>query len=256
MGMKEEKEIIRTSKDSSRDVIVYNVQQKRCWALVVEQLQQYMQYNIDWMHISKEELGKIIPLNENCDFECQIDLSNVSQFHRSYAFDQLEKMLYIIVRPEVQEGKFSFMMFNSIRLNGNKVTATLPMLSLRWILDFGQKRMFVAFHKPSFLRLTTNYSMDMFLFLSENYNRVKFEIPIDKFKERMGCPKNYDAKSLKKWVLEPAFREFNNKGTVISFEYRFFSKDDKPGAPGRKRLNMIHFHLLKRIEDNEWEEMQ
>ena len=86
--MKEEKEIIRTSKDSSRDVIVYNVQQKRCWALVVEQLQQYMQYNIDWIHISKEELSKIIPLNENCDFECQIDLSNVSQFHRSYAFDQ------------------------------------------------------------------------------------------------------------------------------------------------------------------------
>jgi len=252
--MKESKEIIRASKDSTSGVLInYNVPQKRCWALAVSQLQKYMARHIDWIQADPDEIRQIIPLNKNCEFEICFQLSEIEQDHPGRSYKEIMNLLNIRLVHFVNEQDFEgSSIFNSIKREKGLVTATLPIRSLRWILDFGQKRMFVAFHKPSFLRLTTNYSMDMFLFLSENYGRCLFKIKIEDFKKRIGCPEGYDAQAIKRNIFVPSINEFKTKKTILSFDYAFMTDEDKPNSPGRKRLNVIVIGIKKLQDDGEY----
>ncbi len=246
----ENKEIVKTSKPSSHDISFYTVQQKRGWALTVEELQPYIDKGLDWNNMSAEQISHIIPLNKDYEFEFPLNLKLVEDVHRSKAYQELEKLLDIKMYLRLGDSKEqTFNIFNSIERDGKYAKATMSLKSLRWFLDFGRKKMFVSFHKPSFLKLTTGYSMNLFLLLSENYKRCVFDISIEDFRKRIGCPESYDADKIKNKILLPARKEYQDKQSAISFDAEFYSKNDKETTPGRKRLNMIKFMVLKRNEN-------
>lgn len=248
----EDREIIKASKPSSTDISSYTVQQKRGWALVVEELQPYINRGLDWDLMTAEKIREAIPLNKDCEYEFNLDLRIVGNEHRNKAYQQLEKFLDIkMYLFEGEDREQTFNIFSSIQREGEYVKVTMGLKSLRWFLDFGKKQMFVSFHKPSFLKLTTGYSMNLFLLLSENYNRGSFTVSIDEIKKRLGCPESYDADKVKTKVLIPAFKEYKEKGSVITFDARFYSQDDKPSSSGRKRLNMIEFTVFRK-EGDKW----
>ena len=243
-------DIVRTSKEPVRDIVVYNVPQKKCWALAAEQLQPFIQLNVDWNTISREELAKKIPLDENFLYRFEIDKHSIAEHRRKQALSELLDMSRIKISGTDNSGRnYSFFFLSGLIEDGGKLYGTITVQGLRWILDFGQKQMFVAFHKPSFLKLTTGYSMDLFLLLSENYKRCIFDISLEAFKQRLGCPESYDAQDIKKRILLPARKEYQDKQSAISFDAEFYSKNDKETTPGRKRLNMIKFMVLKRNEN-------
>lgn len=242
-------EIVRTSKESAKDVVIYNVPQKKCWAMAAEQLQPFLKFNIDWLKISREDLASMIPLDQNYMYRFEIDKHDIANYHRKQALAELLDMAKILISGVDGDGnRYSFFFLSGLVENNGKLYGLITMQGLRWILDFGKKHLFVAFHKPSFLKLSSAYSMDLFLLLSENYNKGVFDISIEDFRKRLSCP-DYDAQNIKKRILVPAQKEFFEKQTILTFQYTFYSKDDKPSSQGRKRLNMIQFGILRRNYD-------
>lgn len=247
-------EIVRTSKESARDVSIYNVRQKKCWALAVEQLQPYLSKHVDWETISKEELSKIIPLDKDYLYRCELPIQEISNGHKVQTLEDILEMGKIKISGVNGDGdQYSiFFMYGVVQdSETGKIYGLLPLQSLRWLLNFGQKQMFVAFHKPSFLRLSSSYSMDLFLLLSENYNRGEFIISLENFKKRMNCPETYDAQAVQHRIIEPALAEYKRKGSALSCVCEFFSSEVIRQMPGRRRLNMLKFTVLK-VEDGKY----
>lgn len=248
------KEIVRTSKESARDVAIYNVRQKKCWALAVEQLQPYLSKQIDWEKVSREELATMIPLDKDYLYRCELNIQEISNGHRLQTLEDVLEMCKIKISGVNCDGEnYSiFFMYGVVQDSvTGKVYGLIPLQSLRWLLNFGQKQMFVSFHKPSFLKLSSSYSMDLFLLLSEYYKKGEFIISIENFKKRLNCPEAYDAQNIQHRVLEPALNEYRKKNSAISFQCEFFSSEEIRLKPGRRRLNMMKFIVLKQ-EDGKY----
>lgn len=247
-------EIVRTSKESARDVSIYNVRQKKCWALAVEQLQPYLSKHVDWETVPREEMTQIIPLDRNYMYRCELNIQEIAKDHPQSTLENILDMCSIKISGINSEGNHYTIFFISGLEKDDKtgkVYGLITLQGIRWLLNFGQKQMFVAFHKPSFLRLSSSYSMDLFLLLSENYKRCVFDISVEEFKKRLRCPKDYNSKSIRHRVLESSLQEFERKQSDISFQYVFFSTESRK-MKGRRTLNMIKFAVLHRNEDGSY----
>lgn len=245
------KELIRTSKDSSNSVMsCYSLREKRCWALIVDELQQYIDMDIDWETLPTEELRKIIPLTE-FTYEYRVPLS-LSKIDKSNPSDIILKSLREMTNLLINRSEFDAFVFIN-RISYDKITkqffAYLPLTSLRWILDFGQKkRMFVTFHKPTFMKLSTSYSQNLFLLLSEFYSSGYIRMDLETFKNRMGCPASYDAKDIRDNILKRSLKEFERVNSTIGFAY-CFSSSGKIKTVGRKKIDTIEI-AISRIDEN------
>ena len=247
---KEQIRTLRVSKDSVIDITELLPKQKRCWCIIVQALQDYTSLNIDWENISCEELEKIICLNKHKEYSIKFHLNEITdRTKRKETIKQIEDLLNVeFVYNFFEEGKEKiekFHLVHRIIIDNNSVEIFLPIITIRRVLNFSRKG-FTAFDKKSFLCLSSKYSMDFYLFLSENYKNKIIEISIEDFKERLKCPESYDAEDLKKTVFTPSLREYEKNNTRLSANISLYHKEDNSGKRGRKKLNYIQITIIDR----------
>lgn len=246
------KELVQASKDASHHVTSsYSLRQKRCWALVVDNLQSYIDMDIDWENIPTEKLKEIVPLRDRTyDYLIPITAYHIDgKASREKVFKELLEAtasLIIYKKNEV------FRLISGFVYDGNTYFASLPLVSLRWILDFGQKqKMFVTFHKPTFMKLSTSYSQNLFLLLSEFYSSGYIKMDIETFKSRMSCPDTYDAQKIRDKILLPSIAEFKRVDSNLGLVFRF-SSNEKKSTKGRKRLDTIEIAVTHKNNEGEF----
>ena len=247
------KEIVRTlrvSKNSVIDVTELSPKQKKCWCVISQALQEYIEKDIKWSEVPTNELGNYIPLNNFKEFEINFSIREITDRQQKKEtirqIKELKKVEFVCDWIENNKPVVEFFnIINSVKIEEDNVKITLPLRSIRRILDFGVKG-FTAFDKRSFIGLSSKYSMDFYLFLSENYKNKVFDISIEEFKERMKCPESYDSEDLKKTVFTPALKEYEKNQTRLSAKINLFHKEDNSGKRGRKKLNYIKISIIDR----------
>lgn len=244
---------VRVGKEASEIVFstLETVRQKRCWALVVNDLQQFIDKDIDWNNF--ENAKKKIKFDEVNHYKIEIDPSFVISKGHSTAsiLESLKKLTEVWVHthdPLTGENSY-FILFPCYSEDNGKYYLHLSFLSLRWFI-YLKKGNYISFHLNSFLNLSTLYSMNMYLFLSEYYNMDNREviISVDDFKNKMGCPEGYEFKKIAEKVLTPSFKEFEKSRSLLTFICEPFSSkiELEKRSKGRKKIDMLKFTIIKR----------
>lgn len=244
--------LVRVRKEVAEGASCYTVRQKRCWALVSADLQKFIDENIDW--ISVETVRKTIPLLDNGNYEVEILPQYVVSKGHSYSgvLETLRKLTEVWIPIKQDSGKEEmFIIFNKYRFEDGKYYAQMNIDALRVMMTL-KKGFFSTFHVESFLKLSTTYSMDLFLYLSQNYNRIgkSWTVSLDELKKRVGCPAGYDFEKIKERILEPAQKEFKKQKTLISFTYSgaYSEASLNKRTRGRRKIDCVAFEIIQNTE--------
>ena len=245
------KQISRVRKEATDIASLNTVRQKRCWALVVNDIQKYVHLEIDWNDF--DDVRRVIPFDKYGKYKIEIDPSLVISKNHSYTsvLESLKKLTEVWVHtsdPLTKENTY-FALFPSYNEDQGHYYLHLSFFTLRWFI-FLKRGNYTSFHLNSFLSLSSTYSMDLYLFLSEYYNmdnRVVI-ISLEDFKHRMNCPVSYDYKDIKTRVLEPSFNEFERTSSLLTFRSEAFSSkmELEKRSKGRKKIDMLKFTIIKR----------
>ena len=237
--------VITTSKEGVRGIHEFNVRQKKCWAMVVNELQPYTKLPIKWDTVDANFISKFIPLNDYGVLEIEINPGKIvsKKHNRQEALVTIQKLTEVwLTSNNVKDGMCRFVLFSSYRVTkDNRYFVSIGVQALCWLLNFSRTNSFSTFHLPSFLRLSSTYSMDIYLFLSENYHNPHFTIKISDFIKRIKCPENFNAQRLRDRVLNPSIKEFEKKKTLLTFDYKFILSEESTG--GRRGYNRIEFNV-------------
>ena len=250
-----EKQVVRTTKESAKGVSKYcSVRQRRCWAVIVEALQQFIPGNedIDWKNSTPKELRNIIPFSEHDTFVVAINPKYIVSKGRSVK-PTLLKMQKVNVIEEVDKDgiKHSYPLFYDIMEHNGEYSIGLPFLSLKWLLDFTKKMGYVSFCVESFIRLTNEATMMTYLYISSNLKRTfkdgtqgKWVTKIETLREWLGCPDKLSNRDFIRSYLTNAIGEYESKGTRLSFTFEVLrGKTEHKGRPGA-------FAIIFTVTDN------
>lgn len=240
------KRIVRTTKESARGVAKYgSVRQRRCWAMIVEALQEYIptMENIDWKKANIELLRKYFPLNEKGELEVPVNAKYIVSGKRSVK-PTLLKMKTVDVVDDIDDkgALHTYPLFYDIIDHQNgKYSVGIAPRSLCWVLNLSKEMGYVSFCVESFVRLENAASMMVYLYISSNLKRVfedgtrgKWVVKIETIREWLGCPQDYPNRKFIKEYLIAALGEFENRGTRLSFTFEVLrnSTENKMGRPG------------------------
>lgn len=246
------RKVLRTTKRATRDILKYNSsRQKRCWAVVVEALQQFIPGNeeIDWKNSTPDELRNIIPFSKNDTFVVPVNPKYVVSKGRSVK-PTLLKMQKVNVIEEVDKDgiKHSYPLFYDIMEHNGEYSIGLPFLSLKWLLDFTKKMGYVSFCVESFINLQRPTSMNLYLYISENLKREhpKFgkgvwDVDIDELRERLDCPEQIDTNRFITDYIRECKEEIDAKGCRLTFEFEYILKQVTTGK--RARIVGLRFRV-------------
>lgn len=238
------RKVLRTTKRATKDILKYNsARQKRCWAVVVEALQQFIPGNeeIDWKNSTPDELRDIIPFSKNDTFVVPVNPKYVVSKGRSVK-PTLLKMQKVNVIEEVDKDgvKHSYPLFYDIMEHNGEYSIGLPFLSLKWLLDFTKKMGYVSFCVESFINLQRPTSMNLYLYISENLKREhpKFgkgvwDVDIDDLRERLDCPEQIDTNRFITDYIRECKEEIDAKGCRLTFEFEYILKQVTTGKRAR-----------------------
>lgn len=252
-NISKESKLVRVRRDVAKGVAIYNVRQKRCWVLVSADLQKYVDKDIDWTDV--DTVRKVIPLNQDGNYCVEIPPHCIVSKGHSYAgvLETIRKMTEIWIPIEYEDGGFrKFVIFNDYYVSPNgKFYVYLNRRALEFLITL-KKGYFSTFHTPSFLKLTSSSSMDLFLYLSENYNRnnKNWIVTIEEFKKRIGCNETYDFDKIKTKILEPAIKEYKKQNTLLTFTYIPEYSRESLTSPrrGRRKIDCIAFEIIMNTE--------
>lgn len=260
MGKKVSFKTLKTSKESAQEISVYNVRQKRCWALIVHDLQQFISPSqcIDWDNIDVQELARIIPLKP-LTYEYEVEIfpeKIISMSEKRSILPTLKKLTetWIHTKEPLEGEENFFVLFNNYKkTKEGRYFVSLPLRSIRWMLNFGQKNIYTSFHLPSYLKLSSSYSMNLYMYLSDNLKKPhdgfkpgEWECSLEDFRKIMNCPDTYDAQAVKNKILSPSKAEFGSKKTRLDFDFEMLF-EHKVSGKGRRKIDRIFFRVI----DNE-----
>lgn len=246
------RKVLRTTKRATRDILKYNsARQKRCWAVVVEALQQFIPGNeeIDWKNSTPDELRDIIPFSKNDTFVVPVNPKYVVSKGRSVK-PTLLKMQKVNVIEEVDKDgiKHSYPLFYDIMEHNGEYSIGLPFLSLKWLLDFTKKMGYVSFCVESFINLQRPTSMNLYLYISENLKREhpKFgkgvwDVDIDEIKERLDCPNTVQIGKFIREYIKDCQKEIESRGCRLTFDFEYILKQVTTGK--RARIVGLRFRV-------------
>lgn len=241
------KNVVKTTKRAAKGIAKYDTsRQKRCWAVVVEALQDYIPKTetIDWKTADTETLRKYFPLNEKSEFEVVIPPKYVVSKGRSIK-PTLLKMKSIDVIDDIDErgALHTYSLFYSVidYKNGQYGVGITPR-SLCWLLDFTKEVGYVSFCVQSFLRLTRAQAMMTYLYISSNLKRGKWVAKIEDVRKWVGAPPSIDSWAFMYNYLDKAIEEFREVGTRLEFTYEkvFESK----GKRGKVPITKLKFTVI------------
>ena len=241
------KNVVKTTKRAAKGIAKYDTsRQKRCWAVVVEALQEFIPKTetIDWKVADTETLRKYFPLNEKSEFEVVIPTKYVVSGKHSVK-PTLLKMKSIDVIDDVDEhgALHTYPLFYSVidYKNGQYGVGITPR-SLCWLLDFTKEVGYVSFCVQSFLRLTRTQTMMTYLYISSNLKRGKWVAKIEDVRKWVGAPPSIDSWAFMYNYLDKAIEEFREVGTRLEFTYEkvFESK----GKRGKVPITKLEFTVI------------
>lgn len=220
--------------------------QKRCWAVVVEALQEYIPKteDIDWENADRAILQKYFPLNDKAELEVPIPSKYVVSGKHSVKATLL-KMKKIDIIDEVDENGalHTYPLFYDIITypNGQYGVGIVPR-SLCWLLNFTKKVGYVSFCVQSFLRLTRPQAMMTYLYISSNMKREVWTAKIEDVMKWVGANENIRPWDFFYNYIELAAREFEEAGTRLQFT---FEKIKAPARwKGMDRIAAIRFTVI------------
>lgn len=252
MPKKIQQKLSSVTKNAAEKAVVGTIRQKRCWALAVAEIQKYAHMDINWN--SLKDIVEKVPLNSNGEYVIEINPEYIISKGKpmSSVLETLKKMTETWVFTD--ESALNcidcslFVLFSNYAFDGKKYYACLPIRSLKWLINL-QKGKYMTFHVESFIKLTSLYSMDLYLYISSNYGRENktWSESLNVLKERLGCPSNYTYDEFKRRVLEPAIEEFKNKHSMLTFTYTGYPSLDSLSCHGRGRKNIdtIEFTIVE-----------
>ena len=226
------KQVLRTTKQAAMGVARYEyARQKRCWAVVVEALQEYIPKteDIDWKTADRTTLQKYFPLNDKAELEIPIPSRYVVSGKHSIK-STLLKMKKVDIIDEVDEkgALHTYPLFYDIITypNGQYGVGIVPR-SLCWLLNFTKKVGYVSFCVQSFLRLTRPQTMMTYLYISSNMKRETWTAKIEDVMKWVGANENIRPWDFFYNYIELAAKEFEEAGTRLQFTF------EKIKAPAR-----------------------
>lgn len=264
------KQVLRTTKRATKDILKYNsARQKRCWAVVVEALQQFIPGNeeIDWKTLDVESLRQIFPLNNLSEFEVEIIPKYVVSHHKDSIKTLLKKMTQVdVIEEEDEQGRMAtFPLFYTLLNKNGRYWVGIPPRSLRWLLNFTKKTGYVSFCVQSFMALSSPLSMSLYLYISENLKREhpKFgkgvwDVSIDELRERLGCSDTVTMGKFVRNYIKACKREIDSKGCRLTFEFEYILKQvtakSKPRIVGLRFRVTDHGCMRPPVNDDYYEE--
>lgn len=250
MNAKDKKVTIAT-KESIGDIINYTVRQKRCWALIVREVNKFLPKNFweVWQDGDLETIEKLLPLNEFHEFEMEIKASEIST--RGSIVPTLEKLHTTVVKIRDRQDLDVFNIIYSYGVKNNKYYIRIVPRTIMWIIGVSRKRLFTAFHLQSFLKLTTTSAMNLYLYISANYNKMEGEEKgvwtdtLENVKKEMGVKSRMNWYHFMNDYLQPAVSELASKETYLQVDFKV-DKEESPAKNRRKAWEKITFTIIKK----------
>lgn len=249
MNNKEKKVTIAT-KESIGDIVDYNVRQKRCWALIVREVNKFLPKNFweIWQEGDLETIEKLLPLNKFHEFEMEIKASEIST--RDSIVSTLEELHTTVVKIRDRKDLEAFSIIHSYGVVNNKYYIRITPRVIMWIIGVSRKRLFTAFHMESFLKLSTTSAMNLYLYISANYNKMEapqkgtWSDTLENVKKEMGVASYVPNHKFLNNYLKPAAAELILKDTHLKVRYEA-QKEEVPAMNRRKAWDRILFMIEK-----------
>ena len=255
----ESTKVVRTTKEAVKGAIgVYDtVRQKRCWAVVVKTLQEFIPKtkDVDWNKITVQELEQIFPINKNKELVIEVCPSDILHNHKSSVGPTIRKMASTGIVEEYDETDgliHTYPLFYDIPRDPKtgKWYIGLPIRSLRFLLNLNQKIGYVSFHIRSFLDLSRNSSMDTYLYISKNRNRQdkgckhkgEWSETVEDLRKILNVPERFDTSRFIKEYLIKAKKEFEASETRLLFDFETIFEPNRTTL-GRKGIVAIKFKV-------------
>lgn len=242
-----EKELIKQSDSVTFAKYRMSSWQINCLVNIVDNLQSYLDIDIDWGLAEGKEYQQYFKLNKDYEFPVIVQLSKIEK-HEHYGEVRKEILKLMSIKIEYDyindngDVIHSFLVpFNHIDLpkNCGYVEIKLPIPSLRWILQWCKNTGLTTFDKKSVLSLKGVYAKRIFQILSSFYKERIFKMKIDKLSDILMTPK-YSVQDFERFVLRPAFNEMaTNQNSRLFFKYKLVSEGKRKGAGRPKRDTVI-----------------
>lgn len=246
-----EKKVAIATKESVSDIVDYTVRQKRCWALIVREVNKFLPKNFweIWQEGNLETIEKLLPLNEFHEFEMEVKASEIST--RGSIVSTLEKLHTTVVKIQDRKDLDVFSIIHSYGIKNNRYYIRITPRVIMWIIGVSRKRLFTAFHLESFLKLSTVSAMNLYLYISANYNRKENDEKgvwidtIDNVKREMGISSDINGFHFIRDYLKPAIGELALKGTFLNVICNLI-KEESPANNKRKAWEKIKFTIIRK----------
>lgn len=250
MNAKDKKVTIAT-KESIGDIINYTVRQKRCWALIVREVNKFLPENFweMWQEGDLETIEKLLPLNEFHEFEMEVKASEIST--KGSIVPTLEKLHTTVVKIRDRQDLDVFNIIYSYGVKNNKYYIRIVPRTIMWIIGVSRKRLFTAFHLQSFLKLTTTSAMNLYLYISANYNKKEgvqkgtWIDTLENVKKEMGVAEHVTNHKFLDNYLKPAVAELILKDSYLKVKFEPV-KEESPAKNRRKAWEKIMFVIMKK----------
>lgn len=242
-----EKDLIRQSNSVTFAKYRMSSWQINCLVNVVDQLQNYIDTDINWGVLKGEYYAKYFKFDEDYEFPIEIQLSNIEKYEH---YGKVRKELLKLMSTKVEydyvndNGVIShhfLVPFYHIEVpkNCGSIIIKLPISSLRWILQWCQNTNLTTFDKKSILSLKGVYSKRIFQILSSFYRQRIFKMKIEKLSEILVAPK-YSVQDFERFVLIPAYNEMaTNQNSRLFFKYKLTTEEKRKGVGRPKRDTVI-----------------
>ena len=248
------KKLTSVRKEAAEGSANYNIRQKRCFAIIANAVQKYIPIydDIDWTN--SETVRKNIPLTSKGFFRIEIPPQLIVSGKHSYngVLETLRKMTEIwITTIDENDTKRHFVLFSHYKEENGRYFAEMDIISLQFMLNCQKK--YTVFHLNSYLKLNSTYTMDLYMYLSANFNRKEWRVDLECFKKKIGIPQNYKWQNIKEQIILPAFEEFQKTKSFLNFavEPIYVENDEDHGKRGRKPVNALEFKIYTRDEIND-----
>lgn len=255
-------ETIRVPKEI--DFSDWRVRQRKCAYLVAQQLQPFWD-KIDFERLDADPehyfpiLRKIMGerLNSRMLFYCNVDIRLLSASgkarttYKDALFSLRKEEFEFTPESKSKRGRI-FCPFNDIRYDTEKniYDVVMNMDVVEFFLNV-IKNNYRNVHIPSICKLDSKATMNMYEFISRNYNTYKDgkgkPISLENFKKAVGIPEKLGWKDIQNQYLKISQGQFAFNKTLLNFNWEPILKERVSG--GRKPVTHIQFKIFKQVQD-------
>ena len=164
------------------------------------------------------------------------ELRNMTDYKKSNSIKQFvtdlkrmnEKLMKITCSLETETEIIMFVLFPTFVINLEEQTLTVAVNEkFKFILNELIKN-FTRFDLDEFIKLNSKYSKTLYRLLKQFKTTGIFEIKLDDFREKMGCPTSYSNKYVMDLIIKPVLEELKNYFVDLQCTVKYEKKRGKP----------------------------